>query len=170
MFPNINKLSLVWAKESKGPDCFMEQNQTRVCLEHWLTLIENIFINMTTWMFSYLLLLLYVSKPMEDRLVETHSVPGRKRNSKRDASIVNKSLLINKFHHINNGLSVGVSTSGKKRSHILIQYILYQKPALSILPFSTTCVRLNRLKSSELFPSGTEMMNLCSSKKSLVLL
>lgn len=113
---------------------------------------------------------MYASKPMEDRLVETYSVPGRRRNSKRDANIVNKFLLINKFHHINNGLSVGVSTSGKKRSHISLQYILYQKPALSILPFSATCVRLNRLKSSELFPSGEEMMNLCSSEKSLVLL
>lgn len=109
------------------------------------------------------------SKPMEYRLVETHSAPRRKRNSKWDANIVNKFLFINKFHHINNGPSIGVSTSGKKCSHILLQYILYQKPALSILPFSATRVRLNRLKSSELFPSGKEMINLCSSEKSLVL-
>lgn len=79
---------------------------------------------------------MYASKPMEYRLVETHSVPGRKRNSKRDTNIVNKFLLINKFHHINSGLSIAVSTSGKSTlisyfnifyiKNLLFQYSLSQ--------------------------------------------
>lgn len=81
---------------------------------------------------------MYASKPMEYRLVETHSVPGRKRNSKRDANIVNKFLLINKFHHISNGLSIAVSTSGKSTliSYFNIFYIknlLFQYSFLSHL-------------------------------------
>lgn len=67
---------------------------------------------------------------MEYRLVETHSVPESKRNSKRDANTVNKSLLINKFHHINNGPSVGVSTSGKRSAHISYFNIFYIKTLL----------------------------------------
>lgn len=146
----------------------MEQKQTRICLKHWLILMENVFINMTAWMFSYLLLYVCI-KAYGIQTGRDTLCTREEEKRQRDANMVNKFLLINKFHHINNGLSVGASTSGKKHSHILLQYILYQKPALSTLPFSATCVRLNRLKSSELFPSGKEMMNLCSSEKSLVL-